>query len=73
MIRVLADKGYVRKEHETPLEFASALGMSEVVSLTERYNRVRFGDRGLSGPEAEEVESWLKQIDSQPAKPGTGQ
>ncbi|HMQ03297.1 MAG TPA: DUF3488 and transglutaminase-like domain-containing protein [Pyrinomonadaceae bacterium] len=73
MIRSLAEKGFVRKEYETPLEFASALGSSEVYCLTRRYNRVRFGDSELSNDEALEIEGWLKQIAMMPADPGRKQ
>ncbi len=62
MQKVLASKGFVRAEHQTPLEFAFALKMPEAVSITEKYNRVRFGEKDLSKDEAEEIESWLKEL-----------
>ncbi|MFM9904130.1 MAG: DUF3488 and DUF4129 domain-containing transglutaminase family protein [Pyrinomonadaceae bacterium] len=62
MQTALAGKGFVREPHQTPLEFAYAIGMPEAVSITEKYNRVRFGEKGLSATEAEAIESWLEGI-----------
>ncbi len=62
MQRILAEKGWTREPHQTPLEFAFASGIPEVVSITERYNRVRFGEKNLSRDEADEIESWLKTL-----------
>lgn len=64
MQKVLADKGFVRQSHQTPLEFAFALNMPEVVSITEKYNRVRFGEKDLSNKETEEIEDWLKGLEN---------
>ncbi|MFN0279863.1 MAG: DUF3488 and DUF4129 domain-containing transglutaminase family protein [Pyrinomonadaceae bacterium] len=62
MQRLLAERGLKRESHQTPLEFAFASGMPEVVSITERYNRVRFGEKDLSSDEAIEIESWLQRL-----------
>ncbi len=62
MQKVLASKGFEREPHQTPLEFAFALNMPEAVSITEKYNRVRFGEKNLSNNEAEEIESWLDDL-----------
>jgi len=62
MQRVLAVKGLVRDPHQTPLEFAYAVGMSEAINITEKYNRVRFGEKELSKNEADEIESWLGNL-----------
>jgi Transglutaminase-like enzymes, putative cysteine proteases len=59
---VLASKGHVRESYQTPLEFAHATGMGEVVSITEKYNRVRFGEKHLSRDESAEIENWLEEI-----------
>jgi len=64
MQKVLAGKGFVRESHQTPLEFAFALQMPEAVSITEKYNRVRFGEKNLSGDEAKEIENWLKNLET---------
>ncbi len=62
MLAVLASKGFTRQAIKTPLEFAFALGMPEAVKITEKYNGVRFGERSLTEPEADEIERWLKEI-----------
>lgn len=65
MQKVLAGKGFVREPHQTPLEFAFALEMPEAVSITEKYNRVRFGEKDLSNDEAKEIENWLAKIEEE--------
>jgi hypothetical protein len=62
MLAVLASKGIVRQPHQTPLEFAFELGVPEAVKITEKYNRIRFGEKPLTEPEADEIESWLENI-----------
>lgn len=64
MQTVLSNKGFVRAAHQTPLEFAFALEMPEVVKITEKYNRVRFGEKNLSKVEAGEIEVWLKNLEA---------
>jgi transglutaminase-like putative cysteine protease len=63
MLKVLASKGMVREPHQTPLEFAYAVGVPEAVSVTEKYNRVRFGDGSLSLREEDEIKSWLENME----------
>lgn len=63
MERVLANRGFERQSHQTPLEFAFALNMPEAVSITEKYNRVRFGEKNLSDEEARKIENWLKKLE----------
>jgi protein-glutamine gamma-glutamyltransferase len=63
MIISLDRKGYRREQSQTPLEFALSLNMSEAVKITEHYNRVRFGEKNLSGEEANEIEMWLKKLE----------
>ena len=63
MQKVLARKGFERQPHQTPLEFAFALNMPEAVKITEKYNRVRFGEKNLSSDEAKEIENWLKSLE----------
>lgn len=63
MQNVLARKGFERATHQTPLEFAFALNMPEAVKITEKYNRVRFGEKNLSRDEAQQIESWLKNLE----------
>jgi transglutaminase-like putative cysteine protease len=62
MQKVLASKGFTRAAHQTPLEFAFALNMPEAVRITEKYNRVRFGEKNLSSDESEEIENWLNDL-----------
>jgi len=62
MQKILASKGWVREPHQTPLEFAYTVGMSEAVNVTEKYNRVRFGEKDLSLVEADQIENWLSDI-----------
>jgi transglutaminase-like putative cysteine protease len=64
MQTVLASKGFRREPHQTPLEFAYTIQMPEAVSLTEKYNRVRFGEKNLSNDEAKEIESWLENLEN---------
>ncbi len=62
MQSILRDKGWTREPHQTPLEFAYSSGIPEVISITEKYNRVRFGEKNLTRSEADEIESWLKTL-----------
>ena len=62
MQKVLASKGFTRATHQTPLEFAFALNMPEAVRITEKYNRVRFGEKNLSNDESKEIENWLNDL-----------
>ena len=70
MQRVLAIKGFTRLAHQTPLEFAFALNMPEAVRITEKYNRVRFGEKNLSNDEAKEIENWLIDLESRDNEDG---
>jgi hypothetical protein len=63
MEKVLAKHGFERPPYQTPLEFAFALKMPEAVSITEKYNRVRFGEKNLSNEEAREIENWLESLE----------
>jgi transglutaminase-like putative cysteine protease len=64
MLAVLAGKGFERDPHQTPLEFAYAIGFPEAVDVTEKYNRVRFGDRDLTLAESDQIEGWLRELES---------
>lgn len=65
MQRILADKGWTREPHQTPLEFASATALPEALRITEKYNRVRFGEKDLSDDETKAIESWLKTLEAE--------
>ena len=60
---VLAEKGFTRAPHQTPLEFAYSVGMPEAVNITEKYNRVRFGEKNLSSDEQNVIEVWLERLE----------
>ena len=68
MQKVLASKGFTRAAHQTPLEFAFALNMPEAVRITEKYNRVRFGEKNLSNDETTEIENWLEKLENNSIK-----
>ncbi len=70
MQKVLASKGFTRAAHQTPLEFAFALNMPEAVRITEKYNRVRFGEKNLSNDESLEIENWLEKLENNSALNG---
>jgi transglutaminase-like putative cysteine protease len=62
MLNALESKGLLREAHQTPLEFAFATGIPEAVKITEKYNRVRFGEKYLTREESAEVEDWLETL-----------
>ena len=37
--------------------------MPEAVKITEKYNRVRFGEKNLSNDEVQEIEQWLDSLE----------
>jgi transglutaminase-like putative cysteine protease len=65
MTRALAARGVSRPEHETPLEFAHAVGTPEVLAITRAYNSVRYGGRGLTDSESTKVEEWLRRVEGE--------
>lgn len=73
LIRLLESRGFVRQVHQTPMEFAYAVGVPEAVRVTEKYNRVRFGNIGLSDAEIDEIESELEKLASEPPASAGGQ
>lgn len=62
-IRLLEMQGVKRELHQTPLEFASALGLSEAQAITNAYNRVRFGNDRLADSERTQIESLLSRLE----------
>ena len=64
MQRILASKGFVREPHQTPLEFAYVVGMEEATKITEKYNRVRFGEKYLTASESDRIDQWLEELES---------
>jgi hypothetical protein len=63
MQKLLARRGFERASHQTPLEFAFALNMPEAVKITEKYNRVRFGEKDLNREESKEIENLLENLE----------
>ena len=59
MTAQLAQRGFIREPHQTPMEFARAIAIPEVIGITDKYHSVRFGNRELSRSEREEIERWL--------------
>lgn len=68
MQKVLETRGIKRQPHQTPLEFAFALNMPEAVGITEKYNRVRFGEKNLSEREVRDIEDWLVNLEKKDRK-----
>lgn len=64
MQKLLAEKGFVRESHQTPMEFAFATDIPQAVAITQKYNRVRFGEKDLTLQESNEIEEWLGEISS---------
>jgi transglutaminase-like putative cysteine protease len=64
MEKALAGKGIIRLPHQTPLEFASVSGYPEAIKIAEKYNGVRFGSRPLSSGEADEIDTWLENLEA---------
>ncbi len=63
----LATRGLQRSPAQTPLEFATATGVSEALLVTHAYNRVRFGAHDLSPSESAHVETWLQRLEESKA------
>lgn len=62
MLKILARQGFVRQPFQTPLEFAFAVGSTEALRITEKYNRVRFGEKYLTTAEWDQIDKWLKDL-----------
>jgi hypothetical protein len=68
MIKILSARGMRREQNETPLEFALGTGLSEVLSITRAYNRVRYGVQPLSSREVAEIEHCLTRLEGNGSK-----
>ena len=66
MTDALEARGLCRRADQTPLEFAEAVGATEVFTITKAYNRVRFGAQHLSNAEAADVERCLRSVEEKP-------
>jgi transglutaminase-like putative cysteine protease len=63
LVTALAKQGIKREPYQTPLEFASTVGLAEAASITKAYNRVRYGEEKLSASERKEIELLLSQLE----------
>jgi transglutaminase-like putative cysteine protease len=63
LIALLEKQGLKRESYQTPLEFASSLGLNEARAITNAYNRVRFGEEKLSVAERKQIDLLLFQLE----------
>jgi transglutaminase-like putative cysteine protease len=63
LIAFLEKQGIRREPHQTPLEFASAVGLNEARAITNAYNRVRYGEEKLSASERKQIEQLLSELE----------
>ena len=63
LIALLEKRGAKRPPHQTPLEFASLVGMNEALAITQAYNRVRYGAEKLSASERKRIEEMLAELE----------
>ena len=59
LLRALEKQGIKRELYQTPLEFASTVGVNEARAITNAYNRVRFGNDQLSDSDRTQIEGLL--------------
>jgi transglutaminase-like putative cysteine protease len=63
LTRLLAERGIERAPHQTPLEFAAAVGLQEAMVITTAYHRVRYGEEKLSMSERNDIEDVLRRLE----------
>lgn len=63
LVVLLEKQGIKREPYQTPLEFASLVGMNEARAITSAYNRVRFGKEKLSPAESGRLEEALTKLE----------
>jgi protein-glutamine gamma-glutamyltransferase len=63
LIVLLRKRGIKREPHQTPLEFATGVGMTEARAITKAYNRVRYGAERLSASERKQIEELLSRLE----------
>jgi hypothetical protein len=64
LIGILEIQGFQRLPFQTPLEFAHAVDMAEAISITQKYQQVRFGGHELSRDEADEISVMLERLET---------
>ncbi|MGH9802701.1 MAG: DUF4129 domain-containing transglutaminase family protein, partial [Blastocatellia bacterium] len=62
MLRTLERAGHRRQPHQTPLEFASQIGMPVVSEITRLYQRQRFSHEALTNDETTRIETLLRDL-----------
>ncbi len=65
LVTLLERQGIKRALHQTPLEFAYAVGNTEAEAITKAYNRVRYGAETLSASERKRIEEMLAELERQ--------
>jgi hypothetical protein len=63
LLKALEKQGIKRELYQTPLEFASATGVSEANMITNAYNRVRFGSEQLSAADRHALNEILTRLE----------
>ncbi|HQZ96616.1 MAG TPA: DUF4129 domain-containing protein, partial [Pyrinomonadaceae bacterium] len=63
LISILEAQGLKRQAFQTPLEFAYAVDLPEVLTITEWYQEVRFGKYDLTREEANEISVLLERLE----------
>jgi len=63
LLALLEKRGIKRESYQTPLEFASLVGMNEACAITNTYNRVRYGEEKLSASERKQIEELLSALE----------
>ncbi len=63
LVALLEKRGIKRESYQTPLEFASLVGMNEACAITNAYNRVRYGEEKLSASERKQIEELLSALE----------
>jgi transglutaminase-like putative cysteine protease len=63
LVGLLEKQGIKRETYQTPLEFASSVGMNEARAITSAYNRVRYGEEKLSPSERKQIEELLLALE----------
>jgi len=63
LLSLMAQRGFNRDKHLTPLEFADKVGSRDAALITKAYNRVRFGKEQLSKIELLEINRILISLE----------
>jgi len=58
------NKAFKREPHQTPLEFASQVGLSEAASITKAYNRVRYGEENCPRQNERRLNCYYRRLNA---------